>query len=171
LLLPACGPGQVKKDDPTITPVSKYKELLVGKWQSDENEAFIQGYEFASDNTLKMIVKGMEEPVPGKFSWSSDREMDLEYNRTPDVKKGYAAAARAYKQPTRKRLVEGKVSGQIAEGMKKRLDAIPDELPATETVKVILAETPQAVLIVTTKQRVLNFRRAKQEAERSRTKS
>jgi hypothetical protein len=170
LLLPACGSGKVKKDDPSVTPVGKYKELLVGKWEADEKDAFIQGYEFASDNTLKMTVKGMKEPIPGKFSWSGDRELDIKYNPSPEVKKDYAAAAKAYKEPGQKRLAEGKLSGQIAAGVKKGLAAIPDEAPATETAKVILAETPVPVLIVTVKDRVINFHRAKQEGERRGTK-
>jgi hypothetical protein len=159
-LLPgACAKREVKTDDVTITPVSKYKELLVGKWQNDNQEDIIQGYEFASDNTMKMTVKGMKEPVPGKFSWSGERELDITYNAGPDVKKGYVAAVNAYKEPLRKRV--GKGEGPIAAGMKKGMDAIPDNLRAKETIKVTLAEKPQEVLIVNAGGRQMAFRRSK----------
>jgi hypothetical protein len=157
LLAVGCGSGEVKHD--YITPVSKYKELLPGRWEADDKDQVVQGYEFASDNTLKVTIKGMARPVPGKFSWSAEKELEIEYPAPEEVKQLYAAAVKAYKEPIRKLLASGK-AGKGAIGMKKGMDAIPDELPPRETIQVILGEKPRAVLIVTNNGITKTFTRA-----------
>src|SRR5437764_12186541 len=89
LLAAACGDGKSKVEKHPVTPVSKYGELLPGRWQGVDKDKYIQGYEFASDGTLKMTVKGMAEPVPGTFTLSDDRELRLERQATEGVKKSY----------------------------------------------------------------------------------
>jgi hypothetical protein len=158
LLVSACGDHKGKQDD--ITPVSKYKELLGGQWEVGTKEELLQGYEFGSDNTLKMTIKGMAGPVQGKFTWSGDKELEIEHQVGEEVKKQYAAAVKAYKEPTRKKLEEKNVDQRSALGMKMGLNAIPDELPARETLKIILGEKPFLVLIVTNNGVTKTFKRA-----------
>jgi hypothetical protein len=157
LLAASCGSGTVRTDD--VTPVSKYKEMLVGKWDADLEDQFVQAYEFGPDNKLKVTVKGMKEPISGKYAWQGDRELELEYQAPEEVKKNFAAAIKAIKDPKRK-MAEG--GGPIGDAVKSSLDSIPDELPAKESVKVILSEKPHDLLIVTLERGLtLNFNRAK----------
>src|SRR6516162_5502389 len=69
LLLGACSP-KVSHAPPPIN-----KQLLTGKWKNSSETEFISGYEFAEDGTLKMIVKGMEQPVRGGYTWSGERTL------------------------------------------------------------------------------------------------
>jgi hypothetical protein len=157
LLAASCGSGKVKTDD--ITPVSKYKEMLLGKWQADDEVQLVQAYEFGPDNKLTVTFKGMKEAIQGKYSWTGDRELELEYQATGEAEKGYAAVIKAHKEPQRKQAAGG---GPIGDAVRKSLDMIPDELPAKEKVKVILGEKPHELLIVTLEQGLtLNFVRPK----------
>jgi hypothetical protein len=160
LLAVACGESKVNRDE--ITPVSEYPELIVGKWVNPDEDPFIQGLEFASDNTLKMTVKGIEEAIRGRYTWSADnnRELEIVYKASAEVKKKYAAAINAHKEPTRKLLTQ-KGNEKTAYGLQKSLEAIPDELPARETIKVILAEKPSPHLIVNYAARTRKYNRAK----------
>jgi hypothetical protein len=157
LLVAGCGSGTVRTDP--VTPVSKYKEMIVGKWEADTKEQLVQGYEFAPDGGLKVTFQGMAEAVPGKYSWVGDRALELEYQASAGAQKDYAAAVKAYKEPLRK-TVEG--GGPIGDAVGKSLDMISDELPAKEKAKVILSEKPREMLIVTLERgSTLNFNRAK----------
>jgi hypothetical protein len=149
LLAVACGGPPVKKHEPT--PVSQYKELLPGRWQVLEKVHLVQGYEFGPGDKLKMTVQGLDEPIEGTFTWTGDRELRLDYRASEKVRKDYAAAVRKHKAPDEKLLAEGK-GDKAAYGIRRGLDSIPDELAASETVKVVLGEEPVEVLLVTTPQ-------------------
>jgi hypothetical protein len=159
LLVVSCGSGggNVKPND--VTPVSKYKELLAGKWDADGENQLVRTYEFGPDNKAAMTLKGVPAAFQGTYSWTGDREVEIEYQASAEAKKDYAAAVKAHKDPQRK-MAEG--GGPIADAVKKSLDAIPDELPAKEKVKVILSEKPREMLILTLDGGLmLNFNRAK----------
>jgi hypothetical protein len=157
LLIASCSSGKVTNND--NTPVSKYKEMLVGKWNADGKEQLVQAYEFGPDNKFKMTVKGMPEVVEGKYSWVGDRELELEYQASDGAKKGFAAAVKAHKEPLLKTAAGG---GPIGDAVKKSLDMMPDELPAKEKVKVILGEKPHDLLIITFEHGlILNFDKVK----------
>jgi hypothetical protein len=158
LLLASCGNSGPARTD-TVTPVSKYKEMIVGKWEAEGGEQLVQVYEFAPDGKVKVTFKGMKEPVPGNYTWTGDRELTFEYQATEEAKKGFADSVKAYKEPMRKQAQGG---GPIGDAMKKSLDAMPDELPAKEKVTTILGDKPHDVLIITLQQGLtLNFNRAK----------
>jgi hypothetical protein len=159
LLITSCGSGTVKTDP--VVPVGKYKEMLVGKWVADTPNQLVQAYEFGPDDKFKMTVKGITGAIEGKYSWVGDRELELEYQASEAAKKEYVAAVQASKEPLRKTAEGG---GPIGDAVKKSMDAIPDELPAKETVKVILSEKPHDLMIVTLEKGLtLNFDRAKKE--------
>ncbi len=161
LLAGACAKAPVPKHE--VTPVSKYKELLSGRWQRAEKEPFLQGYEFGEDGKVKMTVQGLADSIEGKYTWSGDRELKIEYRASEEARKRFAAAVRAFKEPGQKLLAEGK-DGKAALGIQKSLESLPDELPASETVKVVLGEEPVPVLILTTPQgTTITFHRAKEE--------
>ena len=160
LLAAACGSrGKIDQDD--VVPVGKYRELIVGHWQTTEEKNFIQGYEFARDGTLKMTLKGMADPVRARFTWTDDRQLEIEYQAPEAVKKRYAAAVKAYKEPTQKKLDEGKMDERAEHGLRMSLNTIPDELPARQKVGVILAEQPRELLLVSTEATRMTFKRAK----------
>jgi hypothetical protein len=157
LLAASCGSGAVRTDD--ITPVSKYKEMIVGKWEADGKGQLVQGYEFGPDDKLKVILKGMADSIPGTYTWTGDKELELKYQAPEEVKKQYAAAIKAHKRPSKELAAKG---GPFGDTVQKNLDAIPDELPAAEKVKVILGEKPHELLIVTPEGGVAQtFKRAK----------
>jgi hypothetical protein len=161
LLITSCGSGSGKVATNDVVPVSKYKEMLVGKWKADGNDQLVQAYEFGPDNKVKVAFHGMKEPVEGKYSWAGDRDLELEYQASDAAKKDYAAAVKAHKDPLRKQAEAG---GPIGDAVRKSLEAIPDELPAKEKVKVIMSEKPHDLLIVTLEKGLtLNFDRAKGE--------
>jgi hypothetical protein len=145
LLAVSCGSGSGGGKPNDVVPVSKYKEMIVGKWQADAETQLIQAYEFGPDDKVKVSVKGMKEPLTGRYSWAGDREVEFEYQAAEGVKKDYAAAVKAYKEPSLKMAQGG---GPIGDAVKKSMDAISDELPAKEKVKVILGDKPHELLIV-----------------------
>ena len=157
LLVASCGSGPARTDD--ITPVSKYKEMIVGKWEADGKGQLIQAYEFGPDDKLKVTLKGMTDSIPGTYAWSGDKELELKYQASDGLKKQYAAAIKAHKQPSQELAAKG---GPFGDTLQKNLDAIPDELPAAEKGKVILNEKPHELLLVTPAGGLaLNFKRAK----------
>ena len=126
------------------TPVDK--ELLPGKWKASEEDQYVAEFEFNADGTMKMRVKELEEPVPGKYSWSGDRSINLEFQATEEIKKAYAAAIKRLKAPRLKGL--GNQKGPIADNMRRTIDAIPDELKA-ETYKVVIEKRKAEQLTLT----------------------
>jgi hypothetical protein len=158
LLAASCGNSGPARPN-AVTPVSKYKEMLVGKWEGDRDDQLVQVYEFAPDGKVKTTFKDMKEPVQGTYTWTADRELTFEYQVNEEAKKGFAAAVKAFKEP---RLKQAQAGGPIGDAIKKSIDAIPDELSAQEKDKVILSDQPHDVLIITLPQGlIMNFRRAK----------
>lgn len=121
------------------------KQLLVGKWKNVADALFVNGYEFAEDGGLKMSVKGMKKPISGRYAWSGDRALDLEYELPEDVQKGYRAAAKAYKDNVKEGMETKKISDKAGPGM---LAATRDELPAKETLRASISEKPRLLILV-----------------------
>ncbi len=113
LLLVSCGSAKVP---PTNIPsVARYKEMLPGKWHADSQGQLIQAYEFGSDDKVTATVPGMKEPVRGRYRWTADRDLELEYQAPDEVKKEYATAVKAYKQ----RQDEAAGGGQFGAGERR----------------------------------------------------
>jgi hypothetical protein len=139
LLLGACS-GSDGRAPPPLN-----KQLLAGKWKNVSEAQFIAGYEFAEDGTVKMTLQGMGRPVQGRYAWSGERTLDLEYQAAPDVQQAYQAAARAYKDQLTDSIKAGKLYDRAGESMSA---AVPDELPAKETVQVGLSEQPRLLILI-----------------------
>jgi hypothetical protein len=120
------------------------KQLLAGKWKNSSEEEFIAGYEFAADGTMKLTLRGREQPLPGRYTWSGERTVDLEYPEAADARQAYQAAAKAYKDQVRENFKGKKAPG---EALPSALAAVGDELPARETVRVAISERPRLLIL------------------------
>jgi hypothetical protein len=138
LLLGACG-GKSSQGPPPLN-----KQLLSGKWKNMAELSLVTGYEFAADGTLKMNVRGMDRPVPGRFTWGGDHNLDLKYEGSDDLKKAYQAAVKAYKDPVQERIKKGTLPERAGPAI---LAAVRDELPAEETFRVGLPESGRTLVL------------------------
>ena len=142
LLLAGCS-AKVSHAPPPLN-----QKALAGKWTSASTESFLLGYDFADDGTFTMTIAHMERPVPGQYAWSGERDLDLDYQVTPEVREAYDAAVKAYKEKA------NALPGMARPSM---LRLVRDELPAKETLLVGISEKPPE-LVVTYGQGVsLNF--------------
>jgi hypothetical protein len=139
LLLGACGAKT------THGPPPLNKQLLVGKWKNPSELVLITGYEFAEDGAFKMTVQGTDRPVPGRFTWSGERDLDLKYEGE-EARKAYQAAAKALKDKVQGRMDKKELDGRVGSAI---LASIHEELPAEEKVRVGLAD-PGRLLVLTT---------------------
>lgn len=138
LLLGACGGAKTTHGPPPLN-----KQLLVGKWKNPSDLVLITGYEFAEDGAFKMNVQGMDKPVPGRFTWSGERDLDLKYEGEA-ARKVYQAAAKALKDKVQARMDKKELDGRVGSAI---LASIREELPAEEKVRVGLAD-PGRLLIL-----------------------
>jgi len=148
LFLGGCS-GGTGTGKPFQPPPPLNKDLLVGKWKSPiDNPAvqFIARYEFASDGTLKITFAGMKQPLPVKYSWSGERDLDLEYPTAADLRQAYAAAVKDFKDRYKQRVKDESVSEKALSS----LLLIPDELPAKETFRVATSTDKSQVLLFLT---------------------
>ena len=120
------------------------KQMLVGKWKNPD-ALFVTGYEFAEDGGLKMSVKGMDKPIPGRYVWSDERTLDLEYQPSADLQKAYQAAVKAYKDDVMENIQSKKIPDKAGPGM---LAAARDELPAKESLRASISEKPRLLILV-----------------------
>ncbi len=144
LLLGACSGGG--GGGGASAPPHPKKELLVGTWKNQEPDMkFIQGYEFAPDGAVKMRVQRMEEPVPGRYSWNEDGTLSVEYQPSPEARKAYQAAAKAYKDDINGRIKAGKLYERAGPSL---IGAVQDELPDKETFHVGLSDKSNPPMLI-----------------------
>ncbi len=139
LLLSSCA----ARTGPPAPPVPNKKELP-GKWKNTSPGEFVEDYEFGDDGTFKVNFHGMAKPVTGKYSWSDDRTLDLEYDTPDDVQEAYRAAAKAEKELVHKRIKSGVMLPQAGPPL---LASIRDELPAKDSVRVSINEKPPLLFV------------------------
>ncbi len=139
LLLGACS-STVSHAPPPIN-----KQLLAGKWKNRAESQFITGYEFAEDGNMKMTVKGMKEPVTGRYAWNGERTLEVKYKTEADVQKAFQEAAKAYKDGVKGRIKAGELSDRAGPSI---LGAVPDELPGEESFQASFAEKPRLLILV-----------------------
>jgi hypothetical protein len=126
------------------SPPPLNKQLLAGKWKNASEVMPIAGFEFGEDGTLKMTVRGLEQPVPGRYTWSGERTLDLQY-QVAEVQKAYQAAAKAYKDQVKERIQTKKLPDKAGPSL---LADARDELPAGEKFRVSLTEQPRLLIFV-----------------------
>jgi hypothetical protein len=131
----ACG-GKVNHAPPPLK-----QELLIGKWKQLSNARLITGYEFKKDGTFLMSVKGMDKKVPGTFSWTGDRTIEMVFKDIPDeLKKGYTESAKGFREDIEKRVKNRTLNERAVPSM---LSTVRDELPTREELQVSLTEQPR----------------------------
>jgi hypothetical protein len=140
LLLGACA-GNVNKPVP---PAPLKKELLAGKWKNSSDDQIIAGYEFAEDGTLTVTIRKMEKPVLARYTWNGERTISVEYQAPADVLQAYKATAKAYKDDVMDRIKTGKLPERAGPSI---LSSVQDELPASETFHVAIAEQPRLLML------------------------
>jgi hypothetical protein len=139
LVLGAC---TEKRSAPTPPPLPD-KTLLPGKWKNSSENQFLTGCEFDKDGGVKLMFWGMKEAVPGRYTWSSERTVDLEYSKEADVQQAYEAAAKAYKKDINDRIKQKKVDGRAGPTL---LGRVADKLPDKETFSVGIVDPKLLVL-------------------------
>src|SRR5437660_1645756 len=108
LALSACGSKQ------THAPPPLNHDLLIGRWESEDADQFVQGYEFGPDQSVRVSIwRGPE--IAATYSWTANTVLALEYHPSEDVKKRYKETLTAYRDDIKKRA--SKVAGQYGEGI------------------------------------------------------
>src|SRR5262249_7627090 len=121
------------------------KRLLSGTWKNSSDVQLISGYEFADDGGLKVSIRGMAQPLTGRYSWNGDRSLSLEYQMPDEGQQAYAAAAKEYKEDVRDRIKEGKLLDRAGPSI---IGSVRDTWPANEIVQVGgLSEKPRMLII------------------------
>jgi hypothetical protein len=144
LLVGACSDKGGKGGPAPTPPPPLNKQLLAGEWKSVSEVLFIAGFEFGEDGTMKMIVRGMDKPVPGRYTWSGERTLSLQY-QAADVRKAYQEAARAYRDQVKKNVEARKLYERAAPSL---MAAARDELPTEEKFQVSIAEQPRLLILI-----------------------
>ncbi len=119
------------------------KKLLNGKWKSESEAQFLTGYEFGTDGTMKMTIKGMKEPIAGKFTWNGERTIEVEYSPSADIQKDYEKAAKEYKDGIKEGVKKKELSDRAEQSM---LSVVRDKLPAKETLTVGISDPHYLIL-------------------------
>jgi hypothetical protein len=141
-----------KKETP---PPPIKKDLVVGKWKIPTGAPFLVGYEFGEDGSLKMTVQGLKQPIKGRYTWSDERSMEVEYLMEGDVREAYETAAQAYKKRIRDQVEKQIMDSKMASGL---LVSTMENLPDKETFRVGITDPRYLVLVRGNTS--LNFERA-----------
>jgi hypothetical protein len=141
LLLGACGGSKESHAPPAIN-----QDLLIGKWEAEEPEQLIQSFQFGSDNSLKMALWNMQEPIPGTYSWSGPNTISVEYKLSEEAKKASKEALAAFKEHRREH--GKKAGGQYGGLISASADRFPDEQVEKENWVVGLSDKDRVVLVL-----------------------
>ncbi len=125
-------------------PAPLHKQLLTGKWKNSGDLVLVTGYEFAEDGTLKVLIRGMAQPVAGRYAWNGERTLGLEYQAGADVQQAYEAAVNAYKDEVNTRVKAGKLPDRALPSI---LGAVRDKWPSSETFRVAMSEKPATLML------------------------
>lgn len=143
--LPLCACGS-KEGGHAPPPLDT--ELLLGKWQAFETDQLIQSFEFKPDQTFSMQIRNVPEVIPGKYSWSGDYSLRLEYQPSEEVQKACRAALKEMKHNMTG--AASKMGGTIGDNILQSAAKYPDELPAKEELRVGLSDRYGPNLSLTT---------------------
>jgi hypothetical protein len=144
--LSSCGGGPGSKAKSAGSEI-KPRDVIVGVWKIKRNDPLdphIQSYEFAADNTVKVMCLNAKEPIKGKYTFVNDYAMEVEYDATEEARQAYAAAVKAYKDSGTETAKKdsGKITPQIQGNMAAMFGRIPDDLPAKEKLTVLVRSIP-----------------------------
>jgi hypothetical protein len=135
LMVGACANSNQK---PLPAPPVVNKALLTGTWNAAEGDQFVQKVEFAGDGSMKVTFKDVPQAIGGKYSWSDDRTLAIEYHLSDDVQKAYGAAAKK----ERDRIRPGLERTVLGKGGAARVSAeqYPDRLSGKQIFSIGLTQ-------------------------------
>lgn len=150
LLLGACSSEKSK------VPPLPHKEWLAGKWKNSAEAQFLASYEFDKDGRLKVTFQGMKEPIAGKYTWSDDRTLVLEYSKSAEAEQAYEAAVKAFKEQVNERIKTKQMDGRAGPSL---LRSVADKLPDQDSFTVGLVD-PKYLILSRPNVTSLNFEKA-----------
>jgi hypothetical protein len=136
--------GSCSKKGGVHAPAPPNKELLRGKWKNESPAHFLTNYDFNEDGTVKMAFVGVKQPVTGRYTWSGERTVDVDYPKEAEVQHEYEKAAKAYKHDVETKIENKKLSDRAGPSM---LGIVPDKLPEKETLTVSITDPKFLILI------------------------
>jgi hypothetical protein len=131
------------KEGSVPPPPLPNKEWLTGKWKNIADAQFLASYEFDKDGVARVIFRGMKEAIPGRYTWSSERTVDLEFLKTSDVQQAYESAVKVYKQEVKDRIKKRELDGRAGPSL---LALAADKLPDKQTFTVGIIDPKVLVL-------------------------
>jgi hypothetical protein len=140
LLLGACSTKNAGRDH---APPPLNKDLLRGKWKSATPDVFRTSYEFGDDGTVKMKVQGIKEPIKGRYGWSGERTVAVEF-ADEETRKACGAAAKSYKDDIKTKIEQKKMLDRIGNTMIAAVGE--DTLPEKETYRVGISDPKYLIL-------------------------
>jgi hypothetical protein len=142
ILALALGACSDKRSSSTVPPLPD-KTLLPGKWKNNMQNHFLTGCEFDEDGGVKVMFWGMKGAVLARYTWSSERTVDMEYSKEADVQQAYEAAAKAYRNDINDRIKQKKLDRRAGPTL---LGRVANKLPEKETFSVGIADPKFLVL-------------------------
>ena len=133
------------------------KKLLAGKWKNASDTQMIAAYDFADDRAFKLTIKGMKQPISGKYTWIGDRDLSLEYQLPAEVQEDYKTAAKAYKDDVAEQIKSGKLPDRAGPSI---LGSVRDEWPAKETLHIAISDKPRLLMLTPEGGATLNYEKA-----------
>jgi hypothetical protein len=135
LLLASCdNPGSKAKAPGEL----KAPEVIVGKWVGKKDgqggDSYIGSYEFGTDHSVRVMCLNAEKPITGKYQFTNDYTLQLEYEGTSESRKAFAEAAKAFRMSAADTAIKDK--GGAARSQ------IPNELPAKEILTINVRSVP-----------------------------
>lgn len=119
------------------------KVWVIGKWKNNAEMQFLNGFEFSKDGEVKLMFRDMKGPIVCRYTWSSERDVDVEYPKTSEIQKNYEEAAKAYKAGIEAGIKAGKVDGRARPTL---LGLVTDKMPEKETYRVGITDPKYLVL-------------------------
>src|SRR5437870_1346552 len=90
-----------EQDHHPMAPLNR--DLLIGKWEADDESQFVQGCEFAADNSFHMTIWHSKAPIDGKYAWSGPTTLTVEYHPSEEAKTAYASSLLEFREQIKER--------------------------------------------------------------------
>jgi hypothetical protein len=135
-LLSCDNPGSRAKAPGELNP----PDVIVGTWvaKKDESgrESYIVGYEFGPDHSAKVICLNAKEPIKGKYQFTNDYTLKMEYEATAEAKRTFAEASKVFRRSDGETAIQDKGAPTS--------HPFPEELPKSETFTINVRPVPFA---------------------------
>jgi hypothetical protein len=120
------------------------KEWLVGKWKNVSTALFFSGCEFKEGGAVTITFQSMKQPVTGRYTWSGERTVDVEYPQEAEVREAYQTAAKEYKEDIKKRIESKDLDPKAGPSI---MGMVPDKIPDKEALRVGISDPKFLILV------------------------